>query len=1288
MFPTESKNWFKIENKNSGKEYSYEDFIKCVEKQIDQTIQKVDKHCFNSKYFLNDVKIVLEKHKYEEFTSISKNANSNFCCMLTFHSTQNISKINSICKYGYLIPGMQHPTFGWSLYMATGNLYGDGVYSSPEFETSKWYGFLDCDKGVQLVVNIVFLGRTKTVYPYNYCDEDYFDENKDSVTSIPSHNGDFYCDSLGEYDTLMSDNMSIIVSGDVRYIIPVAIISMSPNAGDGKMKEYIYTPKNKLVGLNEMYGYDYYCGFNTSTMINIFGNYNILDISNSFDYAKSTKKILQFKHIICIPTKLVTLPVFANFNNTICDFVNSLDKNSKKVGFVYGTKTLHKTINNNFKEFIDSIKYDDKENINNCLVDVFETILKENTEYVNIIYLFVFSPDDHKHLQKVYEYKVFKKLVIKIIFLKNVVKELCHLKSQYQNVNFFENYYHQTNVQLVGETCDVLLDELTNIPNYNSTLVQVAYPLGIVGEGFVNALEYQPTWDYNTTSNYMLFKGYVSSIKTSPYNYCKVEFLDKTKKDENKETFYVKLYDQYHSCTNEIKELEDKKLDLETRLANIENKVENPTFDNTQKKYAEVTFELQNKKTLLEKIELSMSDYDDIAKLHEILIPLVAKFRNYVFVRPERCKTHCKHIVELCEKLIEKTNNYPKQDDVERNFFEQMYPSIGLRKTVRFQLQKLLSDITAFSKVKFSGKWLDKLVQMKFGKKITKRTHLEFDIKNIQQLLCLPNKTKFTDISDAFGYVDRRGLLIRTRQTGASEVEPWNIVVEYVSNDYSDLKTIFIENEKGATVKDSKARVVNNLLLDFDKPTYNDDIYKMYHAYVFTRVPQLYITSQPTSLLVNVWISSLEQLFKVLFMKKVKNEPYDKDKMLEKMKLSIELFERVKMRVNDNAELIELRDNILNSNLTDNPVEKYLTTKNNVVSLTKVLACLALSSDKLNDANTYNSESWHRFCFSLLAECSIRSAITKTKSTKCTSEQSIFEVLGLEQHQDVSNWKVSKDIILQTIQKTNRFFLKQYTNCSLFTVVSVLGFLQHYYLAVDDLTGPAQQILEAFTNEKISTKTFLTEHMPNSKGRMTQLALYLYGMKYSTYTKPENVYFDNPRQIVNDICMEHINIIMSRQSVLAKASVKVQQKLLKRLQIAEPYKAYHGAPPKIFNHAEIDELNKTRAKDDKLELMNNGLLLSHCCFENCPMFLQKLTISNDPKYIASRRAIINHLQYDPLLNNYVKNFHENAKNISKRAHSYENFESAMNVLYRNDIAYFNLANRELHLRNVWDNYKK
>lgn len=148
-----------------------------------------------------------------------------------------------------------------------------------------------------------------------------------------------------------------------------------------------------------------------------------------------------------------------------------------------------------------------------------------------------------------------------------------------------------------------------------------------------------------------------------------------------------------------------------------------------------------------------------------------------------------------------------------------------------------------------------------------------------------------------------------------------------------------------------------------------------------------------------------------------------------------------------NEELIAIQTQILNSNCTDNTVEKYLSTRNNVVSLTKVLARLTFKMDDsigsmiLSDQSYYNSNEYHRLCFLLLAEAVIRSCHSKIKYSKSTSEKQIFDLLDINiKTSNIDEWKLTDELLLKCVSKTNSFFLKQYTNCSLFTIVIVMGF--------------------------------------------------------------------------------------------------------------------------------------------------------------------------------------------------------------------------------------------------------
>ena len=92
---------------------------------------------------------------------------------LTFHGTRNQTTLESILKYGYITPGDEHVTYGHSLSMRCGNVYGEGIYSSPNYSAAQRYTFLDKNQSITLIANFLIPGVTKIVDSNKW----YRDEN-------------------------------------------------------------------------------------------------------------------------------------------------------------------------------------------------------------------------------------------------------------------------------------------------------------------------------------------------------------------------------------------------------------------------------------------------------------------------------------------------------------------------------------------------------------------------------------------------------------------------------------------------------------------------------------------------------------------------------------------------------------------------------------------------------------------------------------------------------------------------------------------------------------------------------------------------------------------------------------------------------------------------------------------------------------------------------------------------------------------------------------------------------
>ena len=82
-----------------------------------------------------------------------------------------------------------------------------------------------------------------------------------------------------------------------------------------------------------------------------------------------------------------------------------------------------------------------------------------------------------------------------------------------------------------------------------------------------------------------------------------------------------------------------------------------------------------------------------------------------------------------------------------------------------------------------------------------------------------------------------------------------------------------------------------------------------------------------------------------------------------------------------------------------------------------------------------------------------------------------------------------------------------------------------------------------------------------------------------------------------------------------KYFIEEQEKLLRE---------EHSAATRIFTHAEVDEMNRSRPIDDQLELDPlSGMLLHHCACPSCPFYLQNLQTPKDrawnQKFMASTK---------------------------------------------------------------------
>lgn len=628
--------------------------------------------------------------------------------------------------------------------------------------------------------------------------------------------------------------------------------------------------------------------------------------------------------------------------------------------------------------------------------------------------------------------------------------------------------------------------------------------------------------------------------------------------------------------------------------------------------------------------EISLEEASDA------VIRLLSSFSNYLMTEKARFQIYQNVVNRLCTNLINQLDIEIKKGD-----------NIRLAKTTYFRVASILSDIRVYTGVQFRGKWFDRLQTMQFSKSIVKRV-----------------KTELIEPIEALETSDLSGLGLRVVSTESSKVEPWLILVDYVSTDNFSVADIFNRGELMLEITDSHNQIINGAQVSLDVKS--DDVVRMFHGYLFTKNPYLYIGSQRIALTTVTFVSLVEQIFR-------HHQDYDNKTVSSWIRTCFLLIDEIRANFEKDDKIVELLTKILE----EDDFECYLTETYGVLSICMLLGALTLDKG----SELLKSSKYHRFAFATLAETVMRCCRTYIKVTGKDSNKHIRKVLELDEDTDLSNYVFEG---IKAANKTNRFYRTRYTNCSPFAVVATLEFLERYH---NDTT--VTQMLQCFKFNDITMNNFLGEHLPNQKGLPTQLALYIQGMKYHKSKNRQNVKFDDPKKIIEETIDEQKELVRAKQNMKARLEEKHNMKRLKLFEEAQDFLGYH-VYPKIFNHREVAELNSRRPLDDQLELMPSGLLKHHCCYVQCPEFLQNFATEEDLKNGKTRHGLYKHMRYDiSILDSYVPSYHLIGKSIIRKGcKTYDDFVEQFNRRMKRDKRlnnwYCSSRNKELNMKMLWE----
>lgn len=113
----------------------------------------------------------------------------------------------------------------------------------------------------------------------------------------------------------------------------------------------------------------------------------------------------------------------------------------------------------------------------------------------------------------------------------------------------------------------------------------------------------------------------------------------------------------------------------------------------------------KNGKTYLVRYERTLPP-SLLLRLVNALIPILARFRNSIFQDLNRPCMRMSFIEEILQPLLNNLQEISIHTDLP-------LPLSRIR-AVQYRIEKLLSDIVAFKKVTFKGKWYQQLRRLKF----------------------------------------------------------------------------------------------------------------------------------------------------------------------------------------------------------------------------------------------------------------------------------------------------------------------------------------------------------------------------------------------------------------------------------------------------------------------------------------------------------------------------------------------------------------------------------------------
>ena len=570
------------------------------------------------------------------------------------------------------------------------------------------------------------------------------------------------------------------------------------------------------------------------------------------------------------------------------------------------------------------------------------------------------------------------------------------------------------------------------------------------------------------------------------------------------------------------------------------------------------------------RIEVVDSSRCDARAVLDAVLQTLALFRSAAIDSATRYHRHLPLITAVCDACLRLCDARAAAAEKGREFAEirGMYA----------RLQRMAGDIRSFGRVGLKGEWFGRLQRMKFGSSLA--SHVTSPEEVLRRLRTEWPDCDVNDPADALATCTATGHAISVHRTGASEIDPWLIIVNSVSH---TARITVADVYKSGEFSIGNTRDV--LLIDeAESSTLPPSLRMMALAYTFTRNPFVAIKAQSPALLVSAWVCVGESLYtacRQLARAQEKSGQCPSSNQQQQVLERLRFFRTLTNRVRALADPLLPSEWWLAFETSANPPVYLLSEREGVHSLLQVLAALL-------QRNIAPHSPPLSFSFAILAEAVARAARAAARSASASANPQLLVQQLLRVESSESYNSMSK-----LAARTARFYRARYTNTSPQAVIGVLGLLQCMHDDESDADIAAKLLSPS---SSLSMLSFLQRHHPSlssSNAAAMTVALYIEGLSHNGHASSAG--YDDPEAIVSRHIRAEIERVEAKYENLHSRNARDRARAQRLMDAAASGRLTH-THPRLFTSEEIRTLNAKRAGNDQLELMASGLLKYHCCY--------------------------------------------------------------------------------------------